>query len=353
MGERKDAMLSYKEFEKAVVDTIRSYLPPDKMSADISVREITRSNDRKAAALLIREEGNRITPNIYLEDYYKMYQQEENLDEILKSIADAYEQSRGISDKVFSINPFEFENVKNKLYITVMNEALNTDYLANKVHITIPGTDLSAVVRVMCSKEEHSSFAVSEEMAAQWDISEDELYKLALKNSERILPVILRNMSDIVTELSAGRLQNAYDSGESADWKLRPCQQYVLSNEDGLDGASAMLYEGVLKKISEETGGNIFILPSSLHELILMKDTGVVSVDELQNTVMSINRSQVRPEDLLSDEVYYYDVKEQKLTMATDPEQTKIYQEQMDAGYEYANGSEPMQETDWDEELER
>lgn len=348
-------MLSYKEFEKNVVDMIRSYLPPDSVRADISIKEVTRYNDRKAATLHIRKEDDQVIPNIYLEDYYKIYRQKENLDEILKSIADTYEQSRQLSDKVLSFDPKEFESVKDRLYVAVMNEAMNKDYLNNIIHKSIPGTDLTAVVRVMCSKEERSSFAVSEGMAATWNVSGDELYMLALKNSERILPVKLQDMRDIVMELSMERLEGAKDSDESLGWQLNPNQQYVLTNEEGLNGASVLLYEGVLKKIAEETGANLIILPSSLHEVILLKDTGTVSVNEMQSMVMTINRSQVSPEEVLSDEVYYYDVKEQKLALATDPEQTKIFQEQMAAGRGYGSEAESMQweEEDEDEDWER
>lgn len=347
-------MYSYKEFEEAVIDMIRFYLPPDSVGADISVQEVTRNNDRKAAALHIRKEDDRVVPNIYLEDFYKIYQRKDNLDEILKSIADTYKQSRLISDKVLSFDPKEYENVKDRLYITLMNEAMNTDYLAGKIHKSIPGTGLSAVVRVMCSKEEHSSFAVSEGMAATWEVSEDELYKLALKNSERILPVALHDMTEILKgPLTVGLNHDQDEDKGVRSWKLWPNRQYVLTNEEGLGGASAMLYEDVLKKIAGETGSNLIILPSSLHEVILMKDTGEVSVNELQNMVMSINRAHVRPEEVLSDEVYYYDAKEQKLVLATDPEQTKIYQAQMVEDRGYGSGDEFPQWEEDDEDWER
>lgn len=347
-------MLSFEEFKKAILDMIRSYLPLDNMGADISIQEVTRNNDQKGTALHIKEAEDRIVPNIYLEDYYKMYQQKEDLDEILISIANTYEQSHKMSDKLLPFDPKVFENVKDRLYVAIMNENLNTDYLDNKIHKNVPGTDLSAVVRVICSKEERSSFAVSEEMIDTWGVSEDELYKLALENSERIMPVTLKNMQDIMMEFAMGPLGHVLEEDERVGcWKLEPHEQYVLSNEERSGGASALLYEGVLKKIAEETEGNFFILPSSLHEVILMKDTGELSAEELQNMVMSINRSQVRPEDVLSDEVYYYDAKEQKLTMATDPEQTKIYQEQMGGYREYDSEDEFLQGEEDDEGWER
>ena len=61
-----------------------------------------------------------------------------------------------------------------------------------------------------------------------------------------------------------------------------------------------------------------------------MKDNGEMSAEELQRMVMQINRTEVKPEEVLSDEVSGYDYREQKLTMATDPVKTKEVVQQME-----------------------
>lgn len=111
---------------------------------------------------------------------------------------------------------------------------------------------------------------------------------------------------------------------------LLPYEQYVLSNTEKFHGATAILYPGLLQEIGEATKSNFFLLPSSLHEVILMKDNGEMSAEELQRMVMQINRTEVKPEEVLSDEVYCYDYREQKLTMATDPVKTKEVVQQME-----------------------
>ena len=92
---------------------------------------------------------------------------------------------------------------------------------------------------------------------------------------------------------------------------------YVLTNTAKIDGATVILYSNLLQEIGEATQSRFFILPNSIHEVILMKDSGE-NVKELRRVVMEINRTQVAPEDVLSDEVYSYDYIEQKLAMATD-----------------------------------
>ena len=121
---------------------------------------------------------------------------------------------------------------------------------------------------------------------------------------------------------------------------LLPYEQYVLSNTEKFHGATAILYPGLLQEIGEATKSSFFLLPSSLHEVILMKDNGEMSAEELQRMVMQINRTEVKPEEVLSDEVYCYDYREQKLTMATDPVKTKEVLQQIEGNY----GQECVQE---------
>ena len=85
---------------------------------------------------------------------------------------------------------------------------------------------------------------------------------------------------------------------------ILPYEQYVLTNIAQINGATAILYPNLLQEIGEATQSNFFILPSSIHEVILMKDNGDMNAEELQRMVMEINRTQVAPEEVLSDEVY-------------------------------------------------
>lgn len=102
----------------------------------------------------------------------------------------------------------------------------------------------------------------------------------------------------------------------------------------------------MLQEIGEATQSNFFILPSSIHEVILMKDNGDMNAEELQRMVMEINRTQVAPEEVLSDEVYSYDYRQQKLTMATSPIQTKELLDQITGMCDHGVFIEEEQEAD-------
>ena len=89
----------------------------------------------------------------------------------------------------------------------------------------------------------------------------------------------------------------------------------VLSNDKKAYGAACMLYPGVLERLAEEEGSSLYIMPSSVHETILLADNGRLEPDELKKMISEVNRTQVAPEDVLSDNLYYYDFKDKRVKM--------------------------------------
>ncbi len=168
----------------------------------------------------------------------------------------------------------------------------------------------------------------------------EDVYEQALRNTERLLPPKIQKFEDVWLL--------GEDEGMKSK-KLEPNTMYILSNEVSLHGATAMLYPGLLQDIGKATRGSFFILPSSVHETILIRDNGEISAEEFQRMVMEVNRTKVSPDEVLSDEVYRYDYRERKLIMETDPAQTKEYIEQLAAVHERGDS---MEEAD-SEELER
>ena len=127
---------------------------------------------------------------------------------------------------------------------------------------------------------------------------------------------------------------------------MEPYEQYVLSNSSTCHGASVLLYPDVLDQLAQNAGENLFILPSSIHELILMRDNGEMSAGELQAMVACVNQEGVEPQEVLSDEVYYYDKDEHSLTMATSKEHTAALKSHL----ELSVSPEPVQETEYERE---
>lgn len=319
--------MTYEKFMEQVKEQILSFLPEEYGKADVTIQEVIKNNDRKLCALCIKRPEDRIVPSIYLEGFYQMYRDGREMGSILAIVAQTHQESIAESGRWQTIRFGDYDSIKDNLYVTALNRDNNQQYLKDVVHKDIPGTDITAVLRVMCGKDQekgNASFMVKESMLEMWGVAGEDLYGQALKNTERLLPPRMMNLEDMLF----GGDDEAIKSKE-----LQSYGQYVLTNDAKTHGATAMLYPGLLQEIGEATRSNFFILPSSIHELILIKDNGEMSAEEFQRMVMEINRIKVSPEEVLSDEVYSYDYREQKLIMATDPAQTKEFVEQMAGEY--------------------
>ncbi|MCI8431840.1 MAG: hypothetical protein HFH83_01415 [Lachnospiraceae bacterium] len=315
--------MTFEDFIEQVTEQILSYLPEEYEGADVMVQEVTKNNDQKLLALCIKRPEDRIVPNIYLESFYQMVQNGRKINKVLNAISLTHQESMRESAQWQDFRVGKYDTVKDNLYVMVLNREKNREYLTDIVHQDIPDTDITAVLRVLCGRDQekgNASFLVKESMLEAWGVSGEGLLEQALKNTERLFPPKMLDLANIM-------YLDADDSILSK--KLESYSQYVLTNDTKVHGAATLLFPNLLQEIGEATGGSFFILPSSIHETILIKDNGEMSAEELQRMVMEVNRTQVSPEEVLSDEVYCYDYRERKLTMATDPAQTKEYVEQM------------------------
>ena len=335
--------MDFEKFIEQVTELLKFYLPEEYAGADITVQEVTKNNDQKLHALCIKRPEDRVVPNIYLEGFYRMFQNGRKMNKILADISLTHQHSMRESAQWRDLHVGKYDTVKDNLYVTVLNREKNREYLKDIVHQDIPDTDIAAVLRVLCGRDQergNASILVKKSMLEEWGVSGEGLFEQALKNTERLFPPKMLDLANIM-------YLGADDSISSK--KLESYSQYVLTNDTKVHGAATLLYPNLLQEIGEATGGSFFILPSSIHETILIKDNGKMSAEELQRMVMEVNRTQVSPEEVLSDEVYSYDYRERKLTMATDPAQTKEYVEQMAGEF----GREDSVEEAEAEEMER
>ena len=92
---------------------------------------------------------------------------------------------------------------------------------------------------------------------------------------------------------------------------------WIIGNERGINGAASMLYEDKLQKLANDMESDLYILPSSIHEVIAVS-ANMGEPEELAKLVEEINMSQVALEERLSNQVYHYDKDLRKISLATD-----------------------------------
>ena len=130
--------------------------------------------------------------------------------------------------------------------------------------------------------------------------TKEQLHADAMANSEVVRPASMRTMAEVMTQMMGM-------SVEDFPMDMSGPQMYVVTNEEGFHGAAAAFYPDFMDNAAKELGGNFFILPSSVHEMLFLPDDGHMNVSELRDMVTSINATEVAPADRLTDSVYHYD----------------------------------------------
>lgn len=319
--------MDYQEFLSTIKERILEFFPKEYEQARVLIHQVMKNNDTALDALIIRNAQDTVTPQIYLADLFAKYQMGMSMDEVLKTIADTYMEHHNppIFNTAEQIQ--NYENMKELLRVQLINKESNGERLSHTPHWDMENTDLTAVLRIYLPspQTDMATILVTDKLLSTWGQDADALYQQALANTiEQNPPKIdslLNNICSLQEESNARQ--------EIPNFTMEPYEQYVLSNSSNYFGASVLLYPDLLKQLSQNTNSNLFILPSSIHELILMRDNGDMDATELQAMVASVNKTELVPEDILSDEVYYYDKEEQTLTMATNREQTATLKNQM------------------------
>ena len=154
-------------------------------------------------------------------------------------------------------------------------------------------------------------------LAEQLGVNEEQLFKMAAENTRRIFPPRITSMNEVICEMfmKDGMPQEIAEMmiGEMPADK----SMWVISNDRGINGAVSMLYEDKLHTLATEMESDLYILPSSVHEVIAVS-TSMGDPNELAEMVAEINMDQVALEERLSNQVYHYDKDLRKLSLATD-----------------------------------
>ena len=288
--------MNYEEFKNTIESQIKNYLPDSFNDADVLINHVIKNNSVHLDGLLIRKHNSSVSPTIYLNHYYDQYENGRSMENIMDEIA----KSRIETDE----NPFTeideltcLEKVKDKISCKLINYCRNIEYLSDKPYTPI--ADLAAVyyIGIGFSDYGYGSVVINNQILESYKISVEELHAIALQNMQkdkaRLLP-----MTDILKGLLS-------DTSDISDFEQTNVPMFVLTNEEKINGASKLLDSITMDEVAKRIGTNFYILPSSIHETILVTATDC-SISELEKMVMEVNETEVAAEEILSDHVYRY-----------------------------------------------
>lgn len=298
--------MEYKEFVE-YIKMNAGYIAGE--GGNITINHVIKNNGCEMDGLVIMEKGKDIAPTIYLDSFYELYTNGENIKNIIRQIEVIYEQNK--NNVTFDVNILKhFDTIKDKIVYKVVNYRSNEKLLEQVPHKRI--LDLAVVFYCLLDNEygRSATALIYNNNLKNWNVTIDDVYKAALKNTLDLLHSKISSMAALFEKCGVNV------DGEEVDLKdYVPSDMYVLTNESKLNGAACILYENVLYDFAQKLGADLYILPSSVHEVILLPKLSMFEKDELVNMVKEVNTEGVAADEVLSDHVYEYNRTERLITM--------------------------------------
>ncbi len=298
--------MEYKEFVE-YIKMNAGYIAGE--GGNITINHVIKNNGYEMDGLVIMEKGKDIAPTIYLDSFYELYTNGENIKNIIRQIEVIYEQNK--NNVTFDVNILKhFDTIKDKIVYKVVNYRSNEKLLEQVPHKRI--LDLAVVFYCLLDNEygRSATALIYNNNLKNWNVTIDDVYKAALKNTPDLLHSKISSMAALFEKCGVNV------DGEEVDLKdYVPSDMYVLTNESKLNGAACILYENVLYDFAQKLGADLYILPSSVHEVILLPKLSMFEKDELVNMVKEVNTEGVAADEVLSDHVYEYNRTERLITM--------------------------------------
>lgn len=287
--------MNFEEFKNAVMNSIKNWLPDTFGSSEVSVSVVTKNNDVKLTGLLIKKVGSAMAPMIYLESFYKEYEGGKGMEQILQKIAKV-RMDHDDTDLVDMNMVSELSGCQDKIMPRLIGGNWNKDILENRPHVMISDLAVTFVIDLGMHEEGSMTIPITNEMLKIWGASSEELYAIAIKNLEDSEGVFV-TMFEMLTGLIGDAVPKDMIPEESL---------YVLTNESKIHGASMLLNKKLMTKVIERVGKDFYIVPSSVHEVLIVPRNDKMRISDLDYLVRDINESQVDVPDRLSDHIYRY-----------------------------------------------
>ena len=264
---------------------------------EIKLQEVRKNNGVLLQGLIILSETRNLSPTIYLNSFWELYVSGTPMERISRMVMEAYRKNLP-EDNVDMSFFREYDKVRSRICYRLVNTNKNRTLLDQVPHIDLLDLSLCFYYAYEDKKLGNGSILIHNNHMENWNCTTEMLLKEAARNTEQLYPRQLYGMSELLEEYT----------GEDMEVPMK-----VLTNTARCNGATCIVYPGALKEIAESMQDDLYILPSSVHEVILMAAHDVEEEEKLQGIIREVNHACVEPEEILSDSLYFYHQKENRI----------------------------------------
>lgn len=302
-------------------DALKSILEKRIEDSEIEVSEVEKNNSVILTGITVRQKGSHIAPNIYVNRLFEAYQDGMEVQEIVGEIERICQSEKETALQDFHVEELtDFEKIRDKISFKLINAGKNKNRLKTMTHRMF--LDLAVIydVRVTQIADVVGSVAVTNDMMKAWDVTEEQLYELSLQNALRMDRGVVKPLESLMQEWFGDDAETDEKDYTYKDFDISIAEEiqetalYVATNRSKTNGAAVVLYPYLLDTVGTLLG-DFFILPSSIHEILLLPADGAMESSELLKMVHEVNASTVAAEEVLSENVYRYDVAKKELSV--------------------------------------
>ncbi len=303
--------MNHEEFKNEFVDALKERLYERGNEVEVTINTVEKMNE-SYEAITVRPEGSNVGVNMNLEVFAEAYESGVPFDEIVEQVSRKVEAHIGDMPSFDVQMLMDYEQMKDKLCMEVVAADRNADLLAKVPHQEME--DMAVVYRFVVDSNEdgRATLLVTNDILDRMGVTPEQLHADALENAPELRPAVIKGMSEVMVDMMGEDAHEMFGIEEFPQDEM----MYVASVPDKISGAGVIAYQEFMDQAAERLGGDFFILPSSIHEVLLVKDDGNVNFTELKNMVEEVNATQVAPEEKLTDSVYHYDSKDHIFELA-------------------------------------
>lgn len=296
--------MEFEAFKNTITDLVSKEVE-DRGLEGISMKLTTvESPDGMTDRLMVSVDDSKMSMAFRLKEIYQSVEDGEDIDHAVYKMVNTIEDNISfVKEKEQDVKSFisDYEKVKDNTYLRLIPG--DSPILKSTPHRMIEDMALVVNVHLDSFSDEHgkSCVVVTKPLMEMYGIDEAQLFADAEKNSLANEPIVFKPLLDMVKDLiSKDEIPNPEDVG---------IVTYIATNTSGFQGAAVAGYPDFCEKAAEAIGGSFYMLPSSVHEFILIKDDGTPKAKDLNRMIKNVNETVLEPRDVLSAQCYHYDAK--------------------------------------------
>lgn len=276
----------------------------------VTLKDISKNNGVTLLGMMITAEGQNVAPTIYLDSFHEAYEGGVSLDCIVEKILEVYRTdtpSKSVDMEFFR----DFEKVKDRICYKLISREKNEVLLSQIPHKEFLDLEICFYYAYQGEVLGNGSILIFNTHLEMWDTSVEELFALAQENTPTIFPWECKTIQEVLRDIVETEEKETNEADKNQDEEKTEFDiggpMKILGNSAHIYGAACILYPGVLEEIARKEGRDFYILPSSVHEVILLKAGDGEDPLLLKEMIKEVNDTQVALEEILSYQLYYFE----------------------------------------------